>query len=184
MRHVLLPVALVCAMVFSGCAGYTWGTSVPVEYRKVSVPVFENLTAVSEIGSIVTQYTLREFQREGTFRIARPGESAIEVQGTLRSKSLGGISFDRGQGMRESEYRYEIVADVTFVEKRTGKVLLERKGIKGSTTVLTHDDLLTAQKNASFRVAADIARQIVNDALALPFPVAGTRSGAVEGIQK
>ena len=184
MKSVLFSVVLACATLLSGCAGYTWGTSVPKEYRKVSVPVFENLTVASELGPIVTQYTLREFQREGSFRIARPEDAAIEVQGVLRSMERDGVAYDRGQGMRASEYRYVIVADVTFVDKKNGKILLERKGIKGETTFLTQDDLLTGQKNASFRIASDIARQIVNDALALPLAGNGMRSGAVEGVQK
>ena len=184
MRSILLPVALLAAALLSGCAGYTWGTSVPREYRMVSVPVFENMTTVSEIGPIVTQYVLREFQREGSFRIVRPEDAVIEVQGVLRSMSREGIAYDRGQGMRASEYRYVIVADVTFVDKKSGKVLLEKKGIKGETTFLTNNDLLTGQRNASFRIADDIARQVVNDALALPFPGDGKGTGAVEGVQK
>ncbi|MBE6395898.1 MAG: hypothetical protein E7046_02695 [Lentisphaerae bacterium] len=183
MKSLMLSVASIATVLFSGCAGYQWGTTVPEEYRKVSVPVFENMTAVSEIGPIVTQYTLREFQREGSFSIVRPEDAAIEVQGVLRSMSRQGVAYDRGQGMRASEYRYVVVADVSFVDKRNGKVLLERKEIKGETTYLTQDDLLTGQKNAAFRIAADIARQIVNEAVALPFN-GGTRTGAVEGVQK
>ena len=183
MKSLMLSVASIATVLFSGCAGYQWGTTVPEEYRKVSVPVFEKMTAVSEIGPIVTQYTLREFQREGSFSIVRPEDAAIEVQGVLRSMSRQGVAYDRGQGMRASEYRYVVVADVSFVDKRNGKVLLERKEIKGETTYLTQDDLLTGQKNAAFRIAADIARQIVNEAVALPFN-GGTRTGAVEGVQK
>ena len=184
MKSVLFSVVLACVTLLLGCAGYTWGTSVPKEYRKVFVPVFENLTSASELGPIVTQYTLREFQREGSFRIARPEDAAIEVQGVLRSMERDGVAYDRGQGMRASEYRYVIVADVSFVDKKNGKILLERKGIRGETTFLTQDDLLTGQKNASFRIASDIARQIVNDALALPLAGNDARSGAVEGVQK
>ena len=184
MKSMLFTGALLAVTLLSGCAGYTWGTSVPKEYRKVSVPVFENMTTASEIGPIVTQYTLREFQREGSFKIVRPDDAAIEVQGIIRSASRGGVTYDRGEGMRASEYRYTVVADVTFVDKKNGKVLLERKGIKGETTFLTNDDLLTGLKNASFRIADDIARQVVNDALALPFPGDGKGTGAVEGVQK
>ena len=184
MRAMMFSLMLVATVLLSGCVGYSWGTSVPKEYRKVSVPVFENLTPVSEIGPIVTQYTLREFQREGSFRVAHPEDAAIEVQGVLRSMDRHAVAYDRGRGMRASEYRYVIVADVSFIDKKNGKILLERRGVKGETTVLTHNDLLTGQKNASFRIASDIARQIVNDAVALPFPGEGTRTGAVEGVQK
>lgn len=184
MRFVIFPMALASMILFSGCAGYSWGTSVPEGYRKVAVPVFENLTTTAELGPIVTQYTLREFQREGSYRIVRPEDAVIEVQGVIRSLSRGGVAYDRGRGMRAQEYRYVVIADVSFIDKKNGKVLLERKGIKGETTFLTNDDLLTGQKNASFRIADDIARQIVNDAVALPFPRTGKRSGLVEGVQK
>lgn len=180
MKKAFITFVLGGVALLSGCAGYTWGTSVPEEFRTVSVPVFENLTEVSELGPIVTQYTLREFQREGTFRVARPADAAVEVQGALRMMDRKGVSYDRGRGMRATEYRYVIVADVSFVDKRNGKVLLEKKGIVGETTFLTHNDLLTGQKNAAARIAQDIARQIVNEATAIPFD----GDGRVEGVQK
>ena len=184
MRSMLFTGVLLGVMLLSGCAGYTWGTSVPQDYRRVSVPVFENLTDSSEVGAIVTQYTLREFQREGSFRIVRPEDAAIEVQGVVRSSSRTGVTLDRGQDMRATEYRYRVAVDVTFVDKKNGKVLLERKGINGETTFLTSNDLLTGQKNAAFRVAGEIARRIVNEALALPFSGDENGKGAVEGVQK
>ena len=185
MKNAFLMVVFGAVVLVAGCAGYTWGTSVPEEYRTVSVPVFENLTEISEIGPIVSQYTLREFQREGTFKVLRPGEAAIEVQGSLRKMLRGGVSYDRAMGMRATEYRYVIVADVTYVDKVNGKVLLERKGMQAETTFLTQNDLLTGQKNAASRIAQDLARQIVNDAVALPFVRTGRRrTGAVEGVQK
>ena len=184
MKLMICPVALAAMTMLSGCAGYSWGTSVPEEYRKVAVPVFENLTTGSELGPIVTQYTLREFQREGSYRIVRPEDAVIEVQGIIRDASRIGVAYDRGRGMRAQEYRYVVVADVSFIDKKNGKVLLERKGIKGATTFLTQDDLLTGQKNAAFRIADDIARQIVNDAVSLPFIGKGSGTGVVEGVQK
>ena len=184
MRTVVLGLALGSVALLSGCAGYTWGTSVPEEYRTVAVPVFENLTEVSEMGPTVTQYTLREFQREGSFKVVRPSDAAIEVQGVIRKMTRLGIAYDRARGMRAAEYRYEILADVTFVDRRKGKVLLERKGLQGETTFLTQNDLLTGQKNAAARIAQDLARQIVNEALALPLKGNRKGTGAVEGVQK
>jgi len=184
MRTVVLGLALGSIALLSGCVGYTWGTSVPEEYRTVAVPVFENLTEVSEMGPTVTQYTLREFQREGSFKVVRPDDAALEVQGVIRKMTRHGIAYDRARGMRASEYRYEILADVAFVDRRKGKVLLERKGLKGETTFLTQNDLLTGQKNAAARIAQDLARQIVNEALALPLKGNGKGTGAVEGVQK
>ena len=184
MKTLPLAVALCALAAIAGCAGYTWGTSVPEEYRTVAVPVFENLTEVAELGHIVTQHTLREFQREGTFKVATPENAAIEVQGVIRRMNREGVSYDRGRGMRATEYHYEVQADVTYVDKRNGKVLLERRGIQAETTFLTQNDLLTGQKNAAPRIAQDIARQVVNDALALPFVRGRNGTGAVEGVQR
>ena len=184
MKTVFLTMALGALAFAAGCASYTWGTSVPKEYRTVAVPVFENLTEVSELGPIVTQYTLREFQREGSFKVARPADAAIEVQGSLRKMDRDGVSYDRGRGMRATEYRYVIIADITYVDKRNGKVLLERTGMQAETTFLTQNDLLTGQKNAAPRIAQEFARQIVNDAVALPFMRSSKGTGAVEGVQK
>jgi len=184
MKKAFLAVASCALALVSGCTSYTWGTSVPAEFRTVAVPVFENLTDVSELGPITTQYTLREFQREGTFRIAGTDDAAIEVQGTLKMSDREGIAYDRGAGMRATEYRYTVVADVVYVDKKNGRTLLERRGMTAETTFLANNDLLTGQKNAAQRIAADFARQIVNDAVALPF-VRGCRgTGAVEGVQK
>ena len=116
--------------------------------------------------------------------MVRPDDAAIEVQGVIRKMTRLGIAYDRARGMRASEYRYEILADVSFVDRRKGKVLLERKGLQGETTFLTQNDLLTGQKNAAARIAQDLARQIVNEALALPLKGDGKGTGAVEGVQK
>lgn len=182
MKKSLIVASLGLFTLLSGCASYSWGPSVPAEYRTVSVPVFENLTEVSELGPMVSQYTLREFQREGSFRIARPSDAAIEVQGVLKHMDREGVAYDRGKGMRVSEYRYTITAEVTFVDKKNGKVLLDRKRFVGETTFLTQSDLLTGQKNAAARIANDIAVQVVNEALALN--LGDGRKGAVEGVQK
>ena len=116
--------------------------------------------------------------------MARPADAAIEVQGSLRKMDREGVSYDRGRGMRATEYRYVIIADITYVDKRNGKVLLERKGMQAETTFLTQNDLLTGQKNAAPRIAQEFARQIVNDAVALPFVRSSKGTGAVEGVQK
>lgn len=163
-----------------GCANYDWGTSVPAEYRTIAVPVFENTTEISELGPMVSQYVLREFQREGTFKIARAGDAAVEVQGVIAKFTRFGMAYDREMGSRVSEYSYTVTADVTFVDKKRGKILRECRGLQAETTFLTQDDLLTGQKNAAARIAGDFARQIVNEALAIRYPSAG----AVEGVQK
>lgn len=156
-------------LTLCGCAEYRWTSRVPDELRTVAVPVFENRTKAKELGSIVTQYVLREFQREGTFAIRRTGAASIEVQGALVKAERLAVAFDRGYGMRAKEYRYAVTAEVTFVNRETGKILRENVPYRAETTFLVQGDLLTGQQNAAARIAAELARQIVDDVLSYPY---------------
>ncbi len=162
-------VAVSVALVAAGCASYRWTSGVPEELRTVAVPVFENRTSSAELGPIVTQYVLREFQREGTFSIRRSGDSALEVQGSIVKTSREAAAFDRGYGSRASEYRYIVTAEVSLVNKDTGKVLLNNRRYVAETTFLTRGDLLTTQRDAAARIAQEFARQIVDDVVAFDY---------------
>lgn len=161
---LLLPALLVC-----GCANYRWTSRVPDEIRTVAVPVFQNRTHAAELGPIVTQYTLREFQREGTFAIRRSGDSSIEVQGVITKAERHPLSYDRAFGRRAREYRYFVTAEVSIVNKDAGKVLQNARAYSAETTFSVNDDLLTGQRNAASRIAAELARQIVDDVVSYPY---------------
>ena len=158
---------------FAGCSSYRWTSPVPEELRTVAVPVFENRTSSAELGPIVTQYTLREFQREGTFSIRRSGDSALEVQGSIVKASRDPAAFNRGYGSRASEYRYTVTAEVSLINKNTGKVLLNNRRYVAETTFLTRGDLLTTQRDAAARIAQDFARQIVDDVTSFDYDKPG-----------
>ena len=161
---LLLPVLALC-----GCANYRWTSRVPDEIRTVAVPVFENRTMSAELGPIISQYVLREFQREGTFSIRRSGDSSIEVQGAVVKASRHPVSFDRAYGSRADEYRYLVTVEVSIVNKDAGRVLQANRAYTGETTFLVQGDLLTAQRNAAQRIAHDLARQIVDDVVSYPY---------------
>ena len=164
-----LSSAILFLVALAGCANYRWTSSVPEELRTVAVPVFENRTSSAELGPIITQYVLREFQREGTFSIRRSGDSALEVQGSIVKTSREAAAFDRGYGSRASEYRYIVTAEVSLINKDTGKVLLNNRRYVAETTFLTRGDLLTTQRDAAARIAQEFARQIVDDVTAFPY---------------
>lgn len=160
------------AVALCGCESlpdYRWTSRVPEEIRTVAVPVFQNRSDAAELGSIVAQYTLREFQREGTFKIRRSGDSSIEVQGAIVKAERRPLSFARGYGMRADEYRYYVTAEVSLVDKDRGKVLQENREYVAETTFMVQGDLLTGQRDAAQRIAAELARQIVDDVVSFPY---------------
>lgn len=166
LRSLLL---LVPALAICGCANYRWTSRVPEEIRTVAVPVFQNRSEAAELGSEATTSILREIQREGTFSVRRSGDASIEIQGAIVKATLHPLAFDRAYGMRAKEYRYHVTAEVSLVNKDQGKVLVQNKKYVGETTFLVQGDLLTGRRNASTRIAADLARQIVDDLVSFPY---------------
>ena len=79
---------LFAALFLSGCASeYSWRSKVPDDMRTVSVPVFRNESEVTELGAVAARQLLREVQREGTFRIASPGNGAISFRAAFHRTS-------------------------------------------------------------------------------------------------
>jgi hypothetical protein len=166
-RHIAAVVLLAAGIC--GCTSYTWKSSVPEEYRTVAVPTFENRTDVAELGPATTQYTRREFQREGTFALKRTGDAAIEIQGVIVTAHRGALTYDRSLGTRANSYRYVVTAEISVIDKKNGKVLLDNRKYTAETTFLTQNDLLTGQRNAAARIGQDLGRQIVDDMTAWSF---------------
>ena len=154
------------AAAAAGCAGYRWTSTVP-EDRRTAAPMFENRTAAAELGPAVTRHIRRELQREGTFSLRRTGDAAVEIQGAVVKAERTGVTYDRGYGMRAKEYRYTVTAEVSFIDKVAGKVMVDGRQYVAQTTFLVQGDVLTGQRNAADRIANDLARQIADDAAAL-----------------
>lgn len=155
-------------IVLTGCAtNYGWGPRVPADMRSVAVPTFRNESEVTELGSVTTRQVLREFGREGTFRISSVGAAAVEIQGVIKSASLGTLAYDRRAGLRSSSHEFKMTAEVSVIDKKTGRVLVNNREYEARTTLSVGQDYDTAQRDASGRLADDLARQVVDDVLNL-----------------
>jgi len=162
-----MPLFLVTALLTAaGCSTYTFTSAVPEELRTIAVPVFENASGYPEIDAVVTQCVLREFQREGTFKIRPLNHASLKLLGKLVKTETQSLNYDRNYGSRTSEYRYTLVAEITLVERGTGKLLIDAMPVKANTTFLTHGDMLTGMQDAYPRIAKELARAIVNAVLA------------------
>ena len=158
----ILP-TLLAALALAGCANYRWTSPVPADMRTVNVPTFRNESDLVEFGAVATRQVLREFQREGTFKIASADDAAVEVQGVIKSASVGRIYFKREMAMRAYEQRLTVSAEVSFIDRRNGKVMVNNRKYMAETTYFSDSDMATARRDASGRAAEDLARQIVDD---------------------
>ena len=161
----IMAAALLAAS--SGCSLYSWRPEVPEGARTVAVSTFRNEGDVTEMGPVVARQVLREFEREGTYKIATLADCALEVQGYIKSVGSSVTAYERRTGARNRERRFNVTAVVSFIDKRNGKVLVNDRRYTASTTFLVNDDTVTGERDASGRLAEDLARQIVDDALSL-----------------
>ncbi|MBQ6138028.1 MAG: hypothetical protein IJI73_11760 [Kiritimatiellae bacterium] len=166
------------ALALGGCASYRWTPGVPAEMRTVSVPVFRNESGVTGLGARVSAQVLREFQREGTFEVRDAGDSAIEVQGVVKSDDAGVVGYERRTGQRNIERRLRVTALVSVIDKRAGRVLVNDRKYVAKTTFASAGDQLTAERDASGRIAEEFAREIVDDLLDMDFGGADNTGGA------
>ena len=168
MKRTIPLFALAFASLFVGCSSsYSWRSSVPENARTVSVPTFRNESNVSEIGALAARQLLREFQREGTFKIRTTGNAAIEVQGVIKSVSPALSAYNRRAGSRVAAYDLSATAEVSVIDKRTRKVLVDNRAYVANATFTAGQDRTTAVRDASGRLMDDLARQVVDDILNL-----------------
>ena len=180
MKTIKIAVLPVLAFI-AGCAAYSWKPSVPDGLRTVAVPTMRNESDVTELGNIATREILREFQREGTMKIAGMGDAAIEIQGTVLRADAGVNSYARSTSWRNMEYSMDGEFEISVIDKRNGRVLIEAKRYKAHTTFLSSSDILTTKRDASGRLAEDLARQVVDDVLAYPYDIESAEDAPVEG---
>lgn len=163
-----LGAAVVLVGLVCGCgANYRWRPSVPADVRTVAVPTFRNESELQEVGAVAARQVLREFQREGTFKIRPVGDAALEIQGTVVSAGGGSVAYDRRSGLRISSYELTGEFSVSVIDKRAGKVLVDNRRYTARASFAVGQDLTTAQRDASGRMAEDLARQVVDDVLNL-----------------
>lgn len=167
MKKMLFVIVPVLALV--GCrTSYSWTSDVPQSLRTVCVPTFRNESDITELGVLASTQILREFQCEGTFKLARPDDAAVEVQGVIKSAASSFNGGDLRSGQRMIDCDLVLRAEVSVVERVNGRVLLDNKIYIARTTFVTGSiDLTTAQRDASRRLAEDLAAQVVDDVLAV-----------------
>lgn len=159
---------LAAALATAGCAStYSWRSSVPEEKRTVSVPTFVNDSEIMEVGALSARQVAREFQREGTFSLASSEDAALEIQGRIVKVSAAQTGYSRRQSSRYYSYSLTMKAEVSVIDKANGKVLVNNRPYRAYTTTSMSQDATTAERDASGRLADDLARQIVDDVLNL-----------------
>ncbi len=160
--------ALAClALALSGCAGYQLGPTNGQQAgaRSVQVKPFANQTLEPRLADALTFSLRKQLQRDGTFRLDTHDTGDILVSGTIVEYDRQAISFQPTDVITPVDYQLTMRAQITARDRRTGRVLLDRK-VAGQTVIRvgpgtgTADWQQVAERQALPLVADDLAQRV------------------------
>ena len=157
-----LLLALACAALLTGCAGYRLGPSngLAAGERSVQINPPVNSTLEPRLGEVVSHALRKQVQRDGTYRLETRETGDIIVTTTLVDYRRQGVAFEPRDTLTARDYVVRILAQVTAQDRVTGRNLFNRE-FNGRTTVRVGRDQASAERQAYPLAAEDLARNVV-----------------------
>jgi hypothetical protein len=155
--------SLLLAGLVQGCAGYHLGPAKPGYLRDVhtmAVPMFGNTTLVPRIEGLVTGTIIKQFQQDGTYRIANTDAADAVLKGEIIAVSRAPARSVRGNVLSTTEFYLTISVKYTLMG-RDGKTL-GSGAASGGTTFFVGSDVSTDERQALPLAAEEAARQLVS----------------------
>ena len=154
---------LLLAFLFQGCAGYQLGPATPGYLRHVksiAIPTFANTTLTPRIEVLVTNTVIKQFQQDGTFRIANADAADATLKAEIASVNRSPARSLRGNVLSTTEFNLSITVKYTLVG-RDGKQL-GAGAAGGSTSFFVGTDVSTDERQAFPLAAEEMARHLVS----------------------
>jgi hypothetical protein len=127
--------------------------------KSVQVNPFANQTLEPRLGEEVTGQLRQQVQRDGTYRLASHNDGDILISGSVTRYQRQVISLSPHDTLTVQDYRLEVRAQVSAVERSSGKVLLSQP-VGGFTLIRVTTDLTSSERQALPLLAADLAKNV------------------------
>ncbi|HZE12405.1 MAG TPA: LptE family protein [Chthoniobacterales bacterium] len=150
-------------LFFEGCAGYHLGPATPSYLRNVhaiAVPTFKNTTLEPRLEVLVTNTAIKQFQQDGTFRIAAADAGDATLKGEIVGVGRSPARSVRGNVLSTTEFNLTLTVKYTLLD-RDGKTLTAG-AVAGSTSFFVGSDVNTDQRQALPLAAEELARHLVS----------------------
>lgn len=156
-------ICAIAGFMLCGCAGYKLGPvgGAVAGDKSVQVNPFKNETIEPRLGEAVTSAVRKRIQTDGTFKLDTGGTADIILNGVITDYKRSPASFQANDLISVRDYYVEMKAEITAVERATGKVICN-KTVTGRTVLNVGSDLNASERQALPIIAEDIARKIVS----------------------
>jgi hypothetical protein len=155
--------ALLLAFLFGGCAGYKLGPAKPAylsQIHSLAVPTFGNTTLSPRIEVLVTSTVIKQFQQDGTFRIANESQADATLKAEIVTVGRSPARSVRGNVLATTEFNLSLTVKYSLVG-RDGKVLTAG-GATGFTSFFVGSDVSTDERQAMPLASEELAKQLVS----------------------
>jgi Lipopolysaccharide-assembly len=147
-----------------GCAGYHIGPVQPYYLREVhsiAVPTFQNNTLIPRISVLITDSVIKQFQQDGTYRIAGKKDADAILMGQIERVTRTPARSLRGNVLATVEFSLTMQVRYTLVDRATGKVLTPGT-VYGTTSFFVGNDITTDERQALPLAAEELAVHLVS----------------------
>ena len=148
-------------IMFSGCAGYRLGSTLPEGINVICVNQFTNKTREPQLEIATTRAVIQEFQRDGSLSIGEEKKSDIVLDVVLTEIKQQPLQYQRDRANTTREYRLTITASIVLRNRRTGKVMFSNPRVQGEEDFIPAGDLASSKRDAIPEAASDLAHDIV-----------------------
>ncbi len=151
----------ILAIMFGGflaaCGIYTFSPSALGGMKSLAIPLFENETTDSGIRERLTDQLAQAFVSDNTLKVAREQQADAVLRGTVISYTRDPYSYTSAEVV--NEYISRIGLNVQFVNRKSGKVIWEEKGMSNFGI---YDAATETEDDGKARAVAKLVEDIVN----------------------
>ncbi|MDD2654750.1 MAG: LptE family protein [Candidatus Omnitrophica bacterium] len=158
--------------LLSGC-GYTTRSLISQEYKTIYVTPFVNKVDITQefyaaskyriyrpkLETDITTYVINRFLFDGNLKPSREETADMILKGELMDFRRDPLRYDDDDNV--TEYRLNIVVNLTMIDKARGEVLWQENNFTGDTTYFTTGSLAKSEDAAIKDALNDLARRIV-----------------------
>lgn len=161
MKKFLAAVVCLC---LSGCLGYHIGPVKPYylhDIHTIAVPTFKNETLIPRIEALVTGTVIKQFQQDGTYRIASEGNADAVLKAEITRISRSPARSVRGNVLATTEFNLSMRVHYRLVG-RDGQALGPPGEAVGTTSFFVGTDVVTDERQALPLATEELATRLVS----------------------
>lgn len=138
-------------LLFTSCAGYHIGASVPKKMegiKTIAVPSFRNETLMPRLEALAAGTLIKQIQQDGTFQVRSTQEADVIFQGTITNIRRRGMRSVRSDIVKQQEYYLSVTISYLLTRRSTGEAVDSGTMVVGTSFFVSGNDVNQDERQA------------------------------------